>query len=374
MEKAKVVSIHDNGKRFGAFFMDAVVVAIFSMIFFAAIWAPIFGYYDTAEVVDTNATALESVTASSHLLSSLDEISPSADGEEAMTVSWIYNKSLTNPSDSTDFLYYYDCQYKSLDVSAYNAKFSFEGYGLTEEEKESNALLFAISDSSAPIAFSPTYKPLIYAYVKGTDSGTDATAAYSTAVEAFKVIYRADWTELGKSEAYLTPYANYYYANIKISYEAGEAALLSYVTSALLFYVALPFAFKRGRTLAQTTMHLEVISEKGNLISWQIIFRGLIKTVEFCGLSVFAPFFFIQFPSLLLPILEVGAFVIAMPEVVLASILILFLSGGLTLFTKEKTSLHDLATFTQVGDSMAINDNKRMLETVEADKNAGFEE
>jgi len=372
METAKVVSIHDNGKRFGAFFMDAVVVAIFSMIFFAAIWAPIFGYYDTAAVVETNAEALESVAASSHLLSQLDKISPSADGEEAMADSWIYNKALTNPSDSTDFLYCYDCQYKKLDVSAYNAKFSFEGYGLTDEEKGSYALLFAISDSSAPISFSPTYKPLIYAYVEGTDSGTDAAAVYSTAVEAFEVIYRADWTEFGKSEAYLTPYTNYYYANIKISYEAGEAALLSYVTSALLFYAILPFAFKHGRTLAQTTMHLEVISEKGKLSAWQIVSRGLIKTVEFCGLSVFAPFFFIQLPSLFLPIAAVGTFVIAMPEVILASILILVLSGGMALFTKEKTSLHDLATFTQIGDSMTIDNNKRALEKAEDSTNDGF--
>ncbi len=337
-----------NGKRFVAFAMDAAIVAMAAMVVFALAGAPLFHYYDTAAEVASAAQEVTAIASASHLLSAEDRISPTDKGEIAVGTAWIYDKTVPTPLASKDFLYYYDCVYKyqPLSVDDYNAKFRFVG----SAAQAAYAQLFVAPDPAGPIAFAPAYKSLLYGYSQGTDLGADATAAFNTALAAFKEIYRADWKELGQSPGYYVAYRSYLASNEKILFEAGGAALTSYVVAALVAYVALPFLLKEGRTIAKRALHLTVIGHGSKLSPWAIVLRGVIETLEFGGLAAFAPFFFIQEPALLLPIAAFGPFVLNIPIVVIASLLVTLLSGFLALFGKSKATLQDLASGTEVID------------------------
>ncbi len=355
--------LRDNGKRFEAFFLDAAIVAMLSMVVFALIGAPLLGYYSAAEEVEAAAAEVEAAAQATHLLSSLDEISPSDEGEAAMASSWVYAKAAGEDPAKGDVLYYYDCVYKGLPVASYNAKFAFEG----SASQTAYSRLFAIEDPAEPIVFAEAYEPLIKGYAMGSDDSGPAAAAYADAIGSFKEIYRADWVEFGGSAAYSVPYVAYLAANEKIQYEAGGASLVSYALSALAVYVGLPFLFKNGKTLSKRILGLAVVSDRGALSKWQVASRGLIETASFCGLAVFAPFLFFQLPAIALPILAAGGFALSMWEVVLASLLVTALSGFLTLFTKEKKSLHDLATLTGVISESKASLRKREEERKEAE-------
>jgi uncharacterized RDD family membrane protein YckC len=351
MEEKKETTLTDNGKRFEAFFLDAVITALVSMFVFAAVGAPIFSYYQTASEIANTATSLTSEIAKTHLLSSVDSISPSDEGEANLGGVWCINQGSPVYQENSDILRYYVVTYKNELPADYDKVLLSGDYSYLFEQTTSRAQL------------KEDYRSLLHAYTQGTDRGDDATATYNSVMSAFKEHYRAFWIEFGESEAYLPLFKSYVALNEKISYEAGGAALVSFTLASLILYCGVPFLMKKGRTFAKAALHLVVVSEKGPLHPWQIISRGLIETLELAGLSVFAPFFFIQLPSLTLKICTIGSFTITMVALIIASLMLCLLSGCLCLFSKEKSTLHDFATLTHVYDGMLYDEKIRQEET-----------
>jgi uncharacterized RDD family membrane protein YckC len=327
----------NNGRRFAAFFADSVIVGMLGMVLFAAIGAPIFHYYDTAKEISGAASEVEAVARATHLLASEDTLSPSSSGETSLGRVWLLNLSRDDYVESIDSLRYYVCVYKTQDVTVYTQAFLGGKYASLFDETK-NSVLTLRSEQKA----------LISGYLSGQNITTEATASFNSGLAAFRDFYQASWLEIGKSPAYFQPYSRYASLNEKMSYDAGDAALLSYFLAALLYYVGTPFVLKNGRTVSKKIFHLNVISAKGNLTAWQIISRGIIESFENAWLTVFAPFFFIQLPALTLNFFALGLFTMNMVSLIIASALLLLLSGGLALFDKEKASLHDLSSFTRV--------------------------
>lgn len=348
----------DNGKRFGAFFMDSVLVAMFAMILFAAVGAPIFSYYTQASQINQLIDDLDATTEATHILDIGDQIQPSSRGETSMGTGWNYVKSHDMKAEE-DCLYYYHCVYAGKTLADYNALYDFSNENfptLSEETRASYAQLYEVNSFNGLMGLKEPYKTNVAHYLDKSDSGAEATANYNTTLLSFKELYRYEWTQLGLSEPYHTQYRDYVTLNTHIRYSAGQAALVSYTLSALIVYVGLPFLIKKGRTFVKRVMKIQVISVQGKLIPWQVISRGLLETVEFSGLAVFAPFFFLQSVAFTLPIFDLGSlFTFKMLDLLLLSVMLTLLSGALTLFTKEKTSLHDLATFTRVVSSSAYD-------------------
>ena len=93
-------------------------------------------------------------------------------------------------------------------------------------------------------------------------------------------------------------------------------------------------------------------------IVWQnIIFALAVKaTVLAAGafgyanmwLAIFAPFFFLSFNGVSLPVFSIGPISFELWHVALAGILLELFSGILTFFTPHRSTLHDLSTFTRV--------------------------
>jgi uncharacterized RDD family membrane protein YckC len=342
-----------NGKRFAALFMDNAIVAMFSMILFAAVGAPMFSYYQTAGEVETSANALTSEITKTHLLASSDSLVPSDAGETSLGQIWLVNLSADTYVPSNDILYYYHTTYLAQDVASYNQQF------LSLEQ----ASLFQATSSTEPISFVPATKKAVKSYSEGSDTGAEALSYYNSALTAFKTVYRQNYEGFAKSEKVLPLYSSYAALNEKISYEAGDAALVSYILSALSLYVGVPFLLKKGRTVAKKVLHLEVVSLSEKLIPWQVISRGLIETLEFSYLTVFAPFFFLQLPAISLPFWGSGNWVFGMGALMISSLAVSLLSGGLTLFDKEKAALQDYATLTRVVESELYEKGERKEES-----------
>jgi uncharacterized RDD family membrane protein YckC len=341
IKRDQITEATNNGRRFVSFIMDAAICAMTAMLLFAIAGAPMFGYYDTASKLSSTDDSLLANVAKTHLLASTTSIAPSSDSEASAGKVWVANISNEAYNEASDCLRYYTVTYKGGTAKDY------ADLMLRSDSDYSYSYLFEASSENV-VSLKAQYKTLAHQYSSGLNKGTDQESAYNSAFAAFKVTYEKVWVEFGKSEAYLPLYQEHLDLNATMSHSAGWASLVSYAMAAVICYIALPLLNKKGRTIAKRALKFIVVSDKGPLLPWQVISRGFIETLEFSFLTLLAPFFFIQTNAITLTMAGSGLWSFNMFTLCLTALLLTVTSGLLTLFTKQKKSLHDLATFTSV--------------------------
>ncbi|MCI1244716.1 MAG: RDD family protein [Bacilli bacterium] len=344
----------NNGRRFGAFFIDAVITAMMAMVLFAAAGAPMFGYYSTAKELSSVDVSLVNAISPTHLLEAKNAVAPSDSEAKAMGESWLTVMAADVYYPERDCLRYYTVVYKEGAAADYQDLMLREDYEAAEDGSASSyAYLFEKAD--AGVSFKPTYKKLVRGYLEGTDLGSEAEGAYNSASSAFSLTYRKVWLEFGSSDAYKPLYQEHLSLNERIAHAAAWGSLVSYGIAALICYIAIPLLNHHGQTIAKRGLKLVVVSDSGDLSVWQTVSRGLIEILEFAFLTLFAPFFFIQTNAISLPFVGSGVWTFNMFTLCLSSLLIVVTSGFLALFTKRKKSLHDLASFTTVVEKESLD-------------------
>lgn len=341
LKRDQITDATNNGRRFLAFIMDAAICAMSAMLLFAIAGAPMFGYYEKASKLSATDDSLLANVAKTHLLTSTTSIAPSSDSEDSTGKVWVSNISKESYSEASDCLRYYTVTYKG------GAPKDYVDLMLRTDADYTYSYLFE-ANSENVLSLKAPYKSLVHQYSSGLDKGTDQESAFNSTLAAFKLTYEKVWIEFGKSDAYLPLYQEHLNLNVAMSHAAGWASLVSYVMAALIFYIAIPLLNKNGRTVAKRALKFIVVSDKAPLLPWQVISRGFIETLEFSFLTLLAPFFFIQTNAITLTMAGSGLWSFNMFTLCLTSLLLTITSGLLTLFTKQKKSLHDLATFTTV--------------------------
>lgn len=326
-----------RGRRFGSYFVDMCIVAMASMIVFAAAGAPIFDYYGKADAVSSNYDALAAEAEKTHLLSEGEAV-PTDEGAEKKAQEWI-NLQIDGTSDG-DFLLYADAFYLGLSLEEHNARF-LELQGLHP---------FAIGEDGA-YGLSEEAKEACSSYLDEGQRDDETASFYEAALSGVVAVYQDIWVDIGRSETlpYRELYSAYAGADEEVRYAGGGAALVSYFLTAAIYYMALPFLFKRGRTISKMVLHLEVVDDGGNPPSvYQILSRGLIETLEGVYAVVFAPFFFLTYQSITLPAFTFLGSEFELWHVAIVGLLLTLVSGSLTFFKEGRSTLHDLSTFTRV--------------------------
>lgn len=327
-----------RGRRFGSHFVDVAVVAMASMIVFAAAGAPIFDYYGKAEAVSASYDALSAEAAKTHLLEEGAGV-PTDQKASAMVTDWLYLQIEGRFAD--DFLLYADTTYMSLSLEEHNGRFFF---------LEEGAFCFEVGESGAAV-LAPETAESVSLYLNSGYRDEATVAAYGLAHDAVLKVYQDIWVDIGSDEA--LPYRGlleaYGEATNAVRYAGGGAAIVSYFLTALVFYVAVPLIVHRGRTFPKVFTRLEVCSLNGKPPSvYQIVSRGIILSLETLWLSIFAPFFFLSFQAISLPVFAIGSVEFVLWNVGLVGFLLEVFSGALTLFTPNRSTLHDLSTLTRV--------------------------
>ena len=327
-----------RGRRFGSHFVDVAVVAMASMIVFAAAGAPIFDYYGKAEAVTASYDALSEEAAKTHLLQEGSGV-PNDEMASKMVTDWLYLQIEGRFAD--DFLLYADTSYLPLSLKEHNDRFFSleEGAFCFETGANGAAVLAATTAESVSLYLNSGYR----------DEAT--VEDYTIVHDAVLKIYQDIWIDIGNDEA--LPYRglleDYGEATNAVRYAGGGAALVSYFLTAAIYYMALPFLFKRGRTLSKMVLRLEVVDDGGNPPSvYQILSRGLIETLEGVYAVVFAPFFFLTYQSITLPAFAFLGSEFELWHVAIVGLLLTLVSGSLTFFKEGRSTLHDLSTFTRV--------------------------
>lgn len=326
-----------RGRRFGSYFVDMCIVAMASMVVFAAAGAPIFDYYGKADSVSKNYDALTAEAEKTRLLSEGEAV-PTDEGAEKKAQEWI---NLQIDGDyAGDFLVYADCVYLGKSLEEHNARF----------EALDDPLPFALTVHGA---YGLSEEAISYcsAYIEQGVRDDETTESYRQVVNGFLGVYQRVWVDIGEDESlpYRGLYEAYAMSENAVRFAGGGAALVSYFLTAALYFVALPFLFRRGRTFPKMILHLEVVDYEGRAPTpYQIFSRGLISSLESLYLVVFAPFFFLSYQSISLPIGVAGPLEIDLWHVALIGLLLTLLSGILTFFKGYRSTLHDLSTFTRV--------------------------
>lgn len=337
-----------RGRRFGSHFVDVAVVAMASMIVFAAAGAPIFDYYGKAEAVTASYDALSEEAAKTHLLQEGSGV-PSDEMASKMVTDWLYLQ--IEGRFANDFLLYADTSYLPLSLEEHNDRFFSLGEGAFCFETGANgaAVLAATTAESVSLYLNSGYR----------DEAT--VEDYTIVHDAVLKIYQDIWIDIGNDEA--LPYRglleDYGEATNAVRYAGGGAALVSYFLTALIFYVGVPLIVHRGRTFPKAFTRLEVCALNGKPPSvYQIVSRGIILSLETMWLAIFAPFFFLSFQAISLPVFAVGSVEFVLWNVGLVGLLLEVFSGALTLFTPNRSTLHDLSTLTRVVERDDLEDYK----------------
>lgn len=309
-----------------------------SMIVFAAAGAPIFDYYGKAERVNADYSSLKQEAAKTHLLEDGGAI-PSDDVASEMAKNWLYLQIEGRFAD--DFLLYADTNYLSLSLEEHNERF----FSLEEGSE-----CFSLGEEGAAV-LSHSFSESVDLYLNGGYRDEATASSYGKAHQAVLEVYQQIWIDIG-SDASL-PYRGlletYGYATNDVRFAGGGASLVSYFLTALIFYVAVPLIVHRGRTFPKVFTRLEVCGPLGKPPSpYQIVSRGVILSLETMWLAIFAPFFFLSFNGVSLPVFSIGPISFELWHVALAGILLELFSGILTFFTPHRSTLHDLSTFTRV--------------------------
>lgn len=326
-----------RGRRFGSYFVDMCIVAMASMIVFAAAGAPIFDYYGKADSVSKNYDALTAEAEKTRLLSEGEAV-PTDEGAEKKAQEWI---NLQIDGDyASDFLVYADCVYLGQSLEEHNARF----------EALDDPLPFALTVDGA---YGLSEEAISYcsAYIEQGVRDDETTESYRQVVNGFLGVYQRVWVDIGEDESlpYRGLYEAYATSENAVRFAGGGAALVSYFLTAALYFMALPFLFKRGRTISKMVLRLEVVDDGGNPPSvYQILSRGLIETLEGVYAVVFAPFFFLTYQSMSLPAFTFLGSEFELWHVAIVGLLLTLVSGSLTFFKEGRSTLHDLSTFTRV--------------------------
>lgn len=326
-----------RGRRFGSYFVDMCIVAMASMVVFAAAGAPMFDYYGKADAVSSSYDALAAEGEKTRLLSEGEAV-PSDEGALDKAQEWI---SLQIDGDyAGDFLVEADCSYLGKSLEEHNARF------LSLDDLSP----FALAPGGA-YGLSAESLSFCAAYLDDGVRDDLTTEAYEKATGGFLKVYQDIWVDIGTDESrpYRGLYEAYATSQSAVRFAGGGAALVSYFLTALIYFMALPFLIKRGRTFPKMILHLEVIDAEGKAPTpYQVLSRGLISSLESLYLVVFAPFFFLSYQSISLPVGTIGPLEIDLWHVALIGLLLTLLSGLLTFFKEGRLTLHDLSTFTRV--------------------------
>lgn len=333
--------------------MDSAVVAMASMLVFAAASAPMFGYYEKADAVSTTYVALVDELEKTHLFEEGVGIPSNSLAEERVT-DWIQFQIQGSSDD--DFLLYCDTQYLGLSIAEHNARFA-----------EASATYFAVNESGA-MGLSDMGTSISRAYLLEAERNSETVDGYSTIRDDIYDVYLSIFQDVVESEnhAYSSTYRQYGEAQDAVRHAGGGASLVAYFLTAGIYYLALPFAFKRGRTMSKKFLHLEVTTLDADPASpIQILSRGLTSIIESLFLTGFAPFFFISFQGFTLPVMTIGGFSLEIWVIAVVGLLLTLVSGCLCLFSKQKATLHDLTTFTRVVEEPDLEQYRRLIGKVQ---------
>ncbi len=326
-----------RGRRFGSYFVDAAIVAMASMIVFAAAGAPIFGYYEKAAQVDGAYRSLVEEAGKTHLLGEGAAV-PSDSAALERVDDWLIYQ-IEGRYDE-DFLLFCDLEYLGMTLEEHNLRFlGGEGAG------------FFVLNENGEAALSSESIAVCRSYIDEGKRDEETNRLYDEISWAVLKVYQDTWVDVrdDASKGYQGAYIAYFQSQSDVRLSGGEAALVSYFLTAGVYYMALPFLVRRGRSFPKHMLHLEVVTYEGKPPSvYQVLSRGLTSTLESLYLLPFAPFFFLSFESFTLPCLLFPGFEVDLYHVALIGLLLTLVSGLLTFFTKYRSTLHDLTTFTRV--------------------------
>ena len=353
---------------------DAAVMTIGGMVLCSTVFLSAFGYYGDSGKLQSDSDSLNDISLSSHLLASgVDDdgyvffYAPL--GMRDLYIDCLANgQAISATGAYNDCLAYYYVTYRGDSVASFNV--GVLGLPAAIDGTNDSPLWQYDASSSDPLnslaVLQPSVKAGALAYLGGDTSVYGNVHSYDLIADFFydestsKGAYQNAIDDLhGRSEWSLL-YEQIDDLSSSLSLRSGLASICAYLAAAAIFFVGLPLIGKSGLTLGKRIMKEAVASSNGKKIAVsQIVGRGIIESVEYMGVIPLLGFFNFAYSGFSMTFLSIGGFQPTLTVFFVASAVILLFSLLMMLFTKRRTSIHDLAVRTIVvsTDYELINGN-----------------
>jgi uncharacterized RDD family membrane protein YckC len=366
-EESPILIPGKSSTRLWAEIADVFMSLILGIVLYSVAFLPAFGLNGlTTKMQEISSTLVEEEVASHLVAKDSDGLTYS---ETEMQRFWINNYHAGNTTDragvSSDFLFDYYTLYRKeglYSTADYNEKI----LGLPSSLSAENTSPYFAFDTNAadPLnalgVFSATTKSTLEPYYGRTQT-TESVELYQNLKSYFTQVYETARDEFVESDPYrstLLSYAEVFHQRINAFI---GAAFVSYLTSAAVFFLLVPFIRLRGNTIGKKIFKLEVTNRDGSRVRvWQILSRGAVEAIEFSFLVPFMPLLNLGFDGFSLPLFTLGTWQVSLTALFVAGIGLSLASTLLMFLGKKHASLHDLASLSVVYTSdYAIIDAER---------------
>lgn len=325
------------GRRSVAFLFDVVLIALLSACLELGM-SQAFGFSSKADAYNKYEDEITSYTKETHLLSDDDYLYPSTKGEATLKQTWIKNiAEISGDYDlSLDCLHYYAVSFLKESEDSY----------LDYVSKSEQVSYFDLTGSYPVLTVDS--KDALVKYYGGAQNVASYAKVYEDISTFFSNTYHADWIKIMDDHLYSDTIVARQNAWQSVALATTHSSLISYFLIAVLYYVGTPFIFKKGRTLGKKLSGIELTTSSYKPIKTkQMVFRGILESMEFTFILAITPYFLFPNNTLSLALFYVNGSPISIWSLVLASLL-LTLASGLTLCLRmDKCSLHDMAVLTR---------------------------
>ena len=350
---------------------DIFLTLILGIVLYSVAFLPAFGYDAlNQEMLTTSKAMLQEETASYLVSQNTNGVTYS---EDDLQYFWIKNYAQGNSVDqqgvSSDFLFDYYTLYRKSGLYStreYNEKI----LGLPSSASGTNTSLYFAFDTSASDpqnslgVLSAEAKATLLPYY-GSEQTAESVALYQKLKAFFSSAYSAARNEFVSSEPFyslLLSYASVFHARVNAFV---GASFVSYLVSAVIFFLLIPFIGLKGMTVGKKILKLEVKNPDGSRLRvWQLLSRGAVEILEYSFLIAFMGVLNLGFDTFSLPLFSWGNWQVTMTALFIAGVLVSLASMLFLIFRKNHQSFHDFASmsFVYTSDYALIDVERHRLE------------
>ena len=339
-------------KRIGAFIADLVLFMITTISLYSLAINPLIkvitpykSYAANQQVAYDNC---RDILLDSHLVK-FDEEGKEVKVEEAFKdemVHKLHNEVIDENNHYYDtFVHFYS--FYCSEIATFNREKKSYSISWVNENvykvKEDSNILFALTDNNIdlPLRFTDTAETELNNYLNG-----EVNATSQKYYDAYISLMKEKWTDASEliviSDDYSKNAEDYSKFSDKIFAIYSYSSIIFYTVMFFLYYLLLPFLFKKGQTPAKKILHMGVYDENNEPIKFKtLLFKSLILYVFMFFLVILVPSMQLGISVIYLPFISVANYTFYLLFLSLVLMLLTFVSGIYMSINTNHQSLHD---------------------------------
>lgn len=340
-----------KGKRLLAFFADATIFIVLSILIYSFAVIPITKLVtplnEYSETIKEDYQKCQNLLIDSHLVSFSDdgrEISLKETIVENLNYKledFAYNAS----NEYIDYFYYFYITFNNESLTFKNEKILWDIQKINEEiynyTEHTDMFELVNGDVTRPLKFKDEVKIQLKAYLS-EDINAENQLIFET---YFNLVYQKITDAinyLGDSDQYIE-YASAYTKNVNnLLYIYTYSSLITFTIMFVIYYLIIPLIFKKGQTIGKKILHIGVFDLSMTPIKPTfVVIRAVLQYIFYIGFILFIPSMQIGLNVISLPLFNINNSVIQLFPITFFSLILCLIDYVFMVFNLNSRSLRD---------------------------------